>query len=260
MIFIIVLLPLIGLFFYPHLPEVMGTHWGWGNKPDDYMGKFAGTFMAALVLMIVTTSLLALNLLFTNIFAKAYRSDKPTLIVDCFTVLFSLFLLTAYIALLVWNAGVDFSMPRFMNISGIALIAASLGATIFIFLKKSKIPEKQTEEQAHCDPLKNEYRDSLVEIADNTIVFKNYYFPAGSKTIRLTDVDYVEEKKLTFWNGKWRLHGTGDFRTWFPADYARPSRDKIFTMKVKDKWMRIGFTVTDSKAVSQIFRNKGLIK
>lgn len=260
MIFIIVLFPLIGILFYPHLPEQMGTHWGRADEPDDYMGKFAGAFAAALVLMIVTTSLLTLNLLFTNIFAKAYTSDKPVLFTDCFTLLLTLFLLTVYAAVLAWNAGVDFSMPRFMTISGITLTVVLLGATFYIFIKKSKKPEKQIEEQPYFDPSKNVYRDNLVEIADDTIVFKNYYFPAGSKTIKLTDVEYVEEKELTIWTGKWRLHGTAFSRTWFPADYDRPSRDKIFVMKVKDKWMRIGFTAKDSNAVSQILRNKRLIK
>jgi hypothetical protein len=74
-------------------------------------------------------------------------------------------------------------------------------------------------------------------------------------------VQYVKEKPPTLWNGKWRLHGTGDplFRIWFPADYDRPSRDKIFAMKVKNKWIRIGFTVENSLAVSELFKTKGLL-
>ena len=106
----------------------------------------------------------------------------------------------------------------------------------------------------------SEYKDSLIEISEDTIIFKNYYFPIGSKRIKLSQVEYIEEKQPTLSNGKWRLHGTGDFRTWFPADYGRPRRDKIFLMKVKNKRMRIGFTVKNSYTVSKLLRTKGLLQ
>jgi len=260
---IIVLFPVIGILFYPYLPERMGTHWGSNSDtPDDYMGKFAGTFVVALVLMAIIAILLAINIVSTRIFAKNYSSRKPMLFFDCFTVLLSVFLLTAYISVLAWNAGVVFSMPRFTWVSGGILIALMLAATFYIVARKSEVPEKITDAEIDYISAKGEYKDKLIEIFDDTIVFKNYYFPTGSKSIRLSQAECVEEKPPTLRNGKWRLHGTGDplFRIWFPADYDRPSRDKIFVMKVKGKWIRIGFTVENSYVVSELLKTKGLLR
>ncbi len=262
-IIIILLFPVIGILFYPYLPEQMGTHWGSsGDMPDDYMGKFAGTFVVAIVLMGIITILLAVNVVSTRICAKNYSSKKPMLFFDCFTVLLSMFLLTAYISVLIWNAGANFSMPKFANISGGILIALMLAATFYIVTRKSEVPGKITDTEIDYISAKGEHKDKLIEISGDTAVFKNYYFPTGSKSIKLSQVEYVEEKPPTLRNGKWRLHGTGDplFRIWFPADYDRPSRDKIFTMKVKNKWIRIGFTVENSLAVSELFKTKGLLR
>lgn len=261
-IIIILLFPVIGILFYPHMPDQMGTHWGSnGNMPDDYMGKFAGTFVVAIVLMGVIAILLAVNVVSTRIFAKNYSSRKPMLFFDCFTILLSIFLLTAYISVFVWNAGADFSMSKFATISGGILIALMLAATFYIVTRKSEVPRRIIDTEIDYNPTNGEYKDKLIEVFDDTIVFKNYYFPTGSKSIKLSQVEYVEEKPPTLRNGKWRLHGTGDplFRIWFPADYDRPSRDKIFAMKVKNKWIRIGFTVENSLAVSELFKTKGLL-
>lgn len=181
---------------------------------------------------------------------------------DCLTLLLSIFLLTAYMSVLIWNVGADFSMPIFSYISGGILIVLTLAATYYIVTRKSEIPEEITDTKIDNISTKVEYKDNLIEIFDDTIVFKNYYFPTGSKSIKISQVEYVEEKPPTLRNGKWRLHGTGDllFRIWFPADYDRPSRDKIFVMKIKNKWIKIGFTVENSYAISELFRNKRLLK
>ena len=104
------------------------------------------------------------------------------------------------------------------------------------------------------------YEDSLVDIYNDTIVFKNYYL-CGDKSVKLSQVEYVQALPPTLRNGKWRFHGTGDllFRIWFPADYERNIRDKIFVMKIKGKWTRIGFTVENSYTVSEIFKSRGLL-
>jgi len=246
-IIIILLFPVTGILFYPYLPEQMGTHWSSRDIPDDYMGKFLGTFVIAIVLIGIISILLTVNIVYTRIFAKNYGSRKPILFFDCFTVLLFVFLLTAYISVLAWNAGAHFNM---------------LAATFYIVTRKSEVREKITDTEIDDISAKAEYKDKLIEIYGDMVVFKNYYFPTGSKSIKLSQVDYVEEKAPTLGNGKWRLHGTGDllFRIWFPADYERPSRDKIFVMKVKDKWIRIGFTVENSYAVSELFKTKGLLR
>ena len=104
------------------------------------------------------------------------------------------------------------------------------------------------------------YSDSLVEIKYNSILFRRYSFFERDRLVLFTDIEKIIIKKATIWNGKFRFHGTGDFKTWFPKDFQRHKRDKIFIAFIRYKWWRIGFTVEDSDAVLKIFREKGLIK
>lgn len=105
------------------------------------------------------------------------------------------------------------------------------------------------------------YQDNLVAIAEDKIIFENYYFPSGKqKVVRLSDIERIEVRKPTIWNGKWRIHGTGNFKTWFPADNNRPRRDRIFIAKLRGRWVDIGFTVEDGEQVERIFREKNLLR
>ena len=104
------------------------------------------------------------------------------------------------------------------------------------------------------------YSDDLVEITDDSILFRNYYFPAGSKRIMFSEIGNISARKPSLLHGKYRIHGTGDLRTWYPRDLKRPIRDKIFLVTMPHKWLRIGFTVEDSNKVENIFREKHLFE
>jgi hypothetical protein len=104
------------------------------------------------------------------------------------------------------------------------------------------------------------YSDSLVEVKDNSILFRRYGFFERDRLVLFSDIEKIVVKKATIWNGKFRFHGTGDFKTWFPRDFQRYKRDKIFIAFIRYKWWRIGFTTEDSDAIMRIFREKGLIK
>ena len=88
-----------------------------------------------------------------------------------------------------------------------------------------------------------DYSDSLVEVSEKGIQFRNYYFPVGSKSVPFADITSIEGKPSTIRNGKWRLWGTGDFMTWFPRDWKRPRRSRIFFLRLASQKIRIGFTV-----------------
>jgi hypothetical protein len=104
------------------------------------------------------------------------------------------------------------------------------------------------------------YSDSLVIITSEAIIFKRYYYPrCEPKRVMLSDIKSIVPKRPSLWNGKWRLHGTGTFTTWFPEDQNRPDRDRIFFVKQKRKWLKIAFTVEDSRRVEEILREKGLV-
>jgi hypothetical protein len=103
------------------------------------------------------------------------------------------------------------------------------------------------------------YSDSLVTITGESILFKRYNIFERDRLISFSDIEKIIVKKPSIWNGKFRFHGSGDFHTWFPRDFQRYKRDKIFCALIRDKWWRIGFTVEDSATVIKIFQEKGLI-
>lgn len=63
-----------------------------------------------------------------------------------------------------------------------------------------------------------------------------------------------------FWGGSWRIWGSGDLHTWFPLDGARPNRDRIFIMFLRNRYWRIGFTVEHSNEVTEILKGRGLLR
>jgi hypothetical protein len=91
-------------------------------------------------------------------------------------------------------------------------------------------------------------------------MFHNYYFPFGKKTVPLNNIARIEEHEPTVMNGKWRLWGTGGAYGWFPLDFQRPSRDRIFYINQKNTAFLIGFTVKDSALVENIFREMHLLE
>ena len=103
------------------------------------------------------------------------------------------------------------------------------------------------------------YSDKLVEITEDGIVFRNYYFPFGTGRVPWTEVGGATWEEPKWSNGKWRVQGTGDFRTWFPRDWKRPVRDRIFFIGFPTSRRRIGFTVEDSETVTNILSEKGLL-
>jgi uncharacterized membrane protein len=258
-IFFILLIPISGILFYPYMPQKMGTHWQFSKTPDGYMDKFNGTFVTAMVCIIPLTILLIINIIVSTRTAKTVKTVS-SLFWDGFTIILSVFLLATYIAVLLWNYGMDFSIPIFMYISGGTLLTSVLILFMSLINKQKKTMSAAGDKHYSCSDGK--YEDSLIGISADNIIFKDYYFPAGSKNVQFSQVEYVEARPPTLWNGKWRLHGTGDllFRIWFPADYNRPGRDTIFVMKLKNKWTKIGFTVEDSGIVSELLKSKGLLR
>jgi len=72
------------------------------------------------------------------------------------------------------------------------------------------------------------YQDKLITITEDDITSERYYFPTNrKKVVRLSDIEKITVEKPTIRNVKWRIHGTGNFKTWYPRDNERPKRDKI---------------------------------
>ena len=104
------------------------------------------------------------------------------------------------------------------------------------------------------------YKDRLIEVTDQEVVFHRYYFPfCGDKRVALTHIESIQVKQPSLFGGSWRIWGTGDFLTWFPLDSERPRRDQIFLASLRNSSRRIGFTVEDSQTVRTILRELGLL-
>ncbi len=101
------------------------------------------------------------------------------------------------------------------------------------------------------------YLDSLVKVTDDGIIFQHYCFPFGSKRVEFTRIERIEAKKPSF-GERWRVWGTANFRSWFPLDWKRPSRDRIFVAFLRDSSWRIGFTVENSAQFEEVLKGKGL--
>ncbi len=103
------------------------------------------------------------------------------------------------------------------------------------------------------------YSDKLVDVDDNGIRIKNYYFPsAKAKFVKFSDILIIEKKQPTLRSGKWRYWGTGNFKTWFPLDWSRPKRDCIFFFRPANQKIRIGFTVENTKAFIDAVKSKSI--
>ena len=69
------------------------------------------------------------------------------------------------------------------------------------------------------------YEDKLVEIRDDSLTLKNYYFPSMSpKRIPFDEIERIEIKQASFLTGKWRIHGTGDFQDMVPVRFFAPQK------------------------------------
>jgi hypothetical protein len=102
------------------------------------------------------------------------------------------------------------------------------------------------------------YKDKLIEVSDEAITFINY-FPFCNRRVPFNQIARIQVAPPSGMFERWRLFGTGDGRTWFPVDWKRPSRDKIFVASLRGSWGRIGFTVEDSRKVATVFRDRGLM-
>jgi uncharacterized membrane protein len=236
-----------GMVLYPQLPERMATHWGFGNEPDGFMSKKAALLtigIIGVVVWVITAMPMMLN--------KQLRDVKGWSMLDVFMVSMCGFIFYGNSLVLVYNTGAHISVPAWLFGGVIALFAANAVGFVYLWRYGTSVPSAIATGAVL-------YSDKLIEITEDTILFHGYYFPCGSKRVGFGDVEKVEAMKPTLFTGKWRLSGTGDFVTWFPADYGRFKRDTIFHMQLKNG-RRIGFTAIDSNPVKAILSQKQVLK
>jgi len=273
----------VGLFT---LPSKIPSHWNASGEIDGYMPKgfILLMFPAIQIISLVSYGFLAPIIPFL-ISAAEPKPKKRRPLINWFTAMMLFFLLMqAFI--FISGAGVRinsgivvmlglaftafFSGIRGLKLTSPILCVGAFFPSRFIYFVYTAIPitlilefffhkhrgrEKYTLESAG-DLI---YSDDLIEITDNSILFRWYYFPFGRRRVSLSEIDHIVAKEPSLLSGKWRIHGTRDFKTWFPCDWKRPKRDRIFIATLQGKQTKIGFSVEDSEKVQKILKNKELL-
>ncbi|NLT50366.1 MAG: hypothetical protein GXX85_05550 [Ignavibacteria bacterium] len=104
------------------------------------------------------------------------------------------------------------------------------------------------------------YTDEFIDLTENTVKFKNYFVPfKKERELKLKEIEKITLLQPNIWNGRYRLNGTGNFKDWFPADLRRSSREIIYRVKIKNKWWRVCFTVSDSNKLTSILKQLSLL-
>ncbi|MBU3941700.1 MAG: SdpI family protein [Nanoarchaeota archaeon] len=113
---------IIGIYFYPQMPEQMASHWNAQGNVDGYMSRFWGVFLMPFVfvgLALLFITIPKIDPLKKNIeeFRKYY---------DGFIILFFIFMLLVYMQTILWNLGTEIS-PNIVIPIGLGLLFYYIG-------------------------------------------------------------------------------------------------------------------------------------
>jgi uncharacterized membrane protein len=119
---IILLSFVVGIYFYPQMPEKIASHWNAQGEVDGYMSKFWGLFLMPFILVGLALLFFAIpriDPLKENIerFRKYY---------DGFIILFFVFMLSTYFQVILWNMGIKIS-PNVILPIGLGLLFFYIG-------------------------------------------------------------------------------------------------------------------------------------
>ncbi len=113
---------MIGIYFYPQMPDKMASHWNTQGQVDAYMSKFWGLFLIPFILI-------GLGLLFIaipRIDPLKANIEKFRRYYDGFIVLFFVFMLSIYFWAILWNLGIEIS-PNIIFPIGIGFLFFYIG-------------------------------------------------------------------------------------------------------------------------------------
>ncbi len=108
-------------YFYPQVPNVMITHWGFQGEPDGYMSKEWGLFLIPSLLAVF--ALLFVKIPEIDPLKKNIEKFRPHY--DNFIILLFLFLFAIQLVMILWNLGVQLSF---------ALVLPPLMAMLFYYV------------------------------------------------------------------------------------------------------------------------------
>ncbi len=238
------------------LPARMASHFGWDLRADGWMPRQQFLVLIAVVPLIFP-------LMFLGFFAllRGLRAPRPMAAHFLqqglwFASLFTLFV--AGIQVLSVRAN-QMGSPRLPSGPFLFLIIGFLVAALLFAIQAIYRLAALQRRRVRKNATKTLYRDSLLEITDQEIVFHRYYFPfGGDKHVPLSEIESVQRRAPSVAFGSWRIWG-GSPLAWFPLDWHRPSRDAIFLASLRNTALNIGFTVERSQEAAAVLRRRGLL-
>ncbi len=104
------------------------------------------------------------------------------------------------------------------------------------------------------DPAEILYEDGYIRISHQAVTVKGYDLFGRDKEFPLRNIQRVQIRPLNFRTGKYRVMGTGDFRTWLAADTGRAFREVVFVLHPFKGWWRAGFSVESVEKATQALK------
>lgn len=104
------------------------------------------------------------------------------------------------------------------------------------------------------------YEDPRISVGDSGLSLRWYYFPVGTKRIRLDEVEAVHEHDMGrgITGGRWRIWGSGDLVHWMPLDAKRPKKRWMFILRLRGTMFRPCVTPDDPEAFKAALACRGI--
>lgn len=116
---------MIGIYFYPSMPNLMASHWNIQGQVDGYLSRFWGLFL----MPIISTVLFAFFVLIPKIDPLKENIEKFKTYYERFVLLILGFLLYLYLFTILWNQGVKLPIITFL-IPSFAILFYYLGVLL----------------------------------------------------------------------------------------------------------------------------------
>ncbi|MGA9348040.1 MAG: SdpI family protein [Anaerolineae bacterium] len=112
----------IGVYYYPQMPEKMASHWNAQGRVDDYLSKFWGVFLIPITLVPLALLFMAIP----RIDPLRENIEKFRRYYDGFVILFMIFMIFVYLQMILWNIGIQMS-PNVSVPIGVGLLFIGAG-------------------------------------------------------------------------------------------------------------------------------------
>ncbi len=117
-VFVLILLCfIIGIYFYPRMPDEMASHWNAQGEVDGYTSKAECLFIMPIMFIVLGL----VFIIIPRVDPKKENIEKFRKYYDIFIILFFLFMFTIYIQVILWNLGIKI-IPNIIVLIGFGVI------------------------------------------------------------------------------------------------------------------------------------------